>query len=359
VAIKTPLVVIMAGGTGGHVFPGIAVGRRLKARRIDVLWLGTLNGFECNIVPKEQINFIGVRVKALRGKKILNWLTAPWFLSMAFWKILLQFIKCRPSLVLGMGGFVTGPGGVVAYILGIPLIIHEQNAIAGLTNKCLAFLSDRILCGFPDTFKSKNAVWVGNPVRREMRGEHLTTSPPTQRLHLLVVGGSLGASFLNQTVPQAISLIGEELRPEVKHQTGKGHLEETMSYIKAVKKTNYQAFEFEQRMDKLYQWADLVLCRAGAMTLAEICVAGCPAILVPYPHAVDDHQTANARYLVAKNAAVLVSQDRLTATKLADLLCRFIRDRRYLYKMSEAVRDLAVPDADEKIADICIAEMAV
>ena len=356
-ATKTPLIVIMAGGTGGHVFPGIAVGRRLKAQHIDVLWLGTLDGLECRVVPDEEIDFIGVRVKALRGKGLLNWLTAPWTLSMAFWKILLQFIKRRPSLVLGMGGFVTGPGGVVAYLLGIPLIIHEQNAIAGLTNKCLAFLSRRILCGFPEAFKSKNVVWVGNPVRAEMTNAALDQkSMERERLHLLIVGGSLGASFLNKIVPQAIALIDEVLRPEVKHQVGKGHLQEVSSRIEALK-ISYSVFEFEEKMHELYRWADLVLCRAGAMTLAEISAAGRAAILVPYPHAVDDHQSANARYLVAKKAAILVSQDQLTAAKLADLLWGFIHDRETLLEMSKAIKTAAVLDADRKIADICIAEM--
>ena len=356
-ATKTPLVVIMAGGTGGHVFPGIAVSRCLKAKHIDVLWLGTLNGLEYRIVPKEQIDFVGIRVKALRGKGILNWLTAPWFLSLAFWQILLQFIRQRPSLVLGMGGFVTGPGGIVAYILGIPLIIHEQNAIAGLTNKCLAFLSAKILCGFPDVFSSKNAIWVGNPVRSEMIIEPLPELyDETKRLHLLVVGGSLGASFLNRIVPQAIALIDQSQCPTVRHQTGRGHLDETKSYLQAIK-TDYHAFEFEPQMHELYQWADLILCRAGAMTLAEISAAGRPAILVPYPHAVDDHQTANARYLVAKHAAILVPQDQLTATKLADLLLSFVRDRKSLWRMSAAIKAAAVVDADHKIADISIAEM--
>ena len=347
----------MAGGTGGHVFPGIAVARRLKAQRIDVLWLGTLSGIECRVVPDEQIDFIGVRVKALRGKGLLNWLTAPWILSMAFWKILLQFIRHRPSLVLGMGGFVTGPGGVVAYLLNIPLIIHEQNAIAGLTNKCLAFLSRRILCGFPETFKSKNVVWVGNPVRAEMAADALDQkSVERERLRLLVVGGSLGASFLNEIVPQAIALIDEVLRPEVKHQTGKGHRQETLSHIKALK-TSYSVFEFEEKIHELYRWADLILCRAGAMTLAEISAAGRAAILVPYPHAVDDHQSANARYLVSKKAAILVPQGQLTAAKLADLLLGFIRDRKTLVEMSKAIKTAAVVDADRKIVDICIAEM--
>ncbi len=358
-AAKTPLIVIMAGGTGGHVFPGIAVGRRLKARRIDVLWLGTLDGLESRVVPDEEIDFVGVRVKALRGKGLLNWLTAPWILSIAFWKILLQFIRHRPSLVLGMGGFVTGPGGVVAYLLGIPLIIHEQNAIAGLTNKCLAFLSRRILCGFPESFKSKEVVWVGNPVRTEMIAD--APDPKSiehDRLHLLVVGGSLGANFLNEIVPQAIALIDETQRPEVRHQTGKGHLQEILSRIEALK-VHYRAFEFEEKMHELYRWADLVLCRAGAMTLAEISAAGRTAILVPYPHAVDDHQSANARHLVAKNAAILVPQDQLTAVRLADLLLGFVNNRKSLLEMSKAIKAAATLDADRKIADICIAEMAV
>ena len=357
-ATKTPLIVIMAGGTGGHVFPGIAVGRRLKERHIDVLWLGTLDGLEGRVVPDEDINFVGVRIKALRGKGLLNWLTAPWILSMAFWRILLQFIRHRPSLVLGMGGFVTGPGGVVAYLLGIPLIIHEQNAIAGLTNRCLAFLSRRILCGFPESFQSKNVVWVGNPVRAEMAADALDQGlVKRNRLRLLIVGGSLGASFLNEIVPQAIASIDETQRPEVKHQTGKGHLQETLSRIEALK-AHYKAFEFEEKMHELYRWADLILCRAGAMTLTEISAAGRPAILVPYPHAVDDHQSANARHLVAKNAAILVQQDQLTATKLADLLLGFINNRETLLEMSKAIKTAAVLDADRKIADICVAEMA-
>ena len=357
-ATKTPLIVIMAGGTGGHVFPGIAVGRRLKERHIDVLWLGTLDGLEGQVVPNEKIDFMGVRMKALRGKGLLNWLTAPWILSMAFGRILLQFIKHRPSLVLGMGGFVTGPGGVVAYLLGIPLIIHEQNAIAGLTNKCLAFLSQQILCGFPESFKSKNVVWVGNPVRAEMAADTLDLrSVKHDRLHLLVVGGSLGASFFNEIVPQAVVLIDETQRPEVKHQTGKGHLPETSLRIEALK-AQYRAFEFEEKMHELYCWADLILCRAGAMTLAEISAAGRPAILVPYPHAVDDHQSANAHHLVAKDAAILVPQDQLTAAKLADLLLGFINNREMLLEMSRAIKATAILDADSKIADICMAEMA-
>ena len=353
-----PLVVIMAGGTGGHVFPAIAVARRLKTYRVDMLWLGTQDGLESRTAPKEGIQFIGLHIKGLRGKGILNWLIAPWILSMAFWKILLQFIKQRPSLVLGMGGFVAAPGGVAAYILGIPLIIHEQNAIAGLTNKYLAYLSQRVLCGFPDVFKSKNMLWVGNPVRAEMIAEPLAVAPHEQRkLHLLIIGGSLGAHFFNQTVPEAIKLIEEKQRPEVKHQTGRGHLQETLSCISALK-NHYQAFEFEERMDELYRWADLILCRAGAMTLAEISAAGRAAILVPYPHAVDDHQSANARHLVEKNAAIMVQQDQLTATKLADLLRGFINDRESLNKMSAAIKEAAVLDADQKIADICMAEMA-
>jgi len=365
-----PLVVIISGGTGGHVFPGIAVARCLKAKGIAVLWLGTSNRLDSKLVPREGIDFIPTDVKALRGKGILNWLVAPWLLSLAFWKVLAQFIKRRPALVLGMGGFVTGPGGVAAFILGIPLIIHEQNAIAGLTNKCLAPLSQRILSGFPEIFKSKQATWVGNPVRDEIKelatnseSEHYERlherlrEKPQERLHLLVLGGSLGASFLNEIVPQAIALIAEEERPQVKHQTGKGHLAKTVQQIQKFK-SYYQAFEFEEQVHKLYRWADLILCRAGAMTIAEVSAAGRVAIFVPYPYAVDDHQSANARYLVSQNAALMVRQDKLTAPKLADLLGGFIRDRNALAKMAAATRRAAILDADSKITDICLAEMA-
>ena len=357
-AIKKPLVVIVGGGTGGHVFPGIAVGRRLKESRIDVLWIGTLRAVERRVVPKEQMDFMGVRVKALRGKGISNWITAPWVLSIAFWKIVLRFMKRRPSLVLATGGFVSGPGGVAAFILGIPLIIHEQNATTGLTNKCLAPLSRRVLLGVPGAFQSKNVVLVGNPVRSEMIAEPLSEEEcKRNRLHLLVVGGSLGAGFFNEVVPQAVALIDEAQRPEVKHQTGRDHLKETVARIESFK-AHYRVFEFEEKMHELYHWADLILCRAGAMTLAEISAAGRTAILVPYPYAADDHQSANARRLVEKNAAILIPQNQLTAPKLADLLLNFIRDRQSLCKMSKAIKETAVPDADRKIADICIAEMA-
>jgi len=360
------LVVIMSGGTGGHVFPGLAVAQRLKDRRLQdravkLLWLGTTDRLDSTVVPQAGIEFIGVAAKAFRGKGLLNYVLATWLFSITFWKVLLLFIKRRPALVLGMGGFVSVPGGVAAFILGIPLVIHEQNAVAGLSNRCLAPLSRRILCGFPDVFKSKRATWVGNPLRDEIKAlathpkqhaEQHTQTSAQQRLRVLVLGGSLGADFLNTIVPQALALIAAPQRPQVLHQTGKGHLAKTQQRIQEFK-SHYQAFEFDALIHQRYRWADLIVCRAGAMTVAEVAAAARAAIFVPYPHAVDDHQSANARYLVAKDAALMVRQDQLTADKLADLLRRFISNREALAKMSAAAAQAAILNADTQIADIC------
>lgn len=356
---KVPLIVVMAGGTGGHIFPGIAVARCLRTQGIDVLWVGASNHLECEIVPKEQFDFVTINVEGLRGRRIFAWLLAPWVLSIAFWKVLILFIKHRPALVLGLGGFVTGPGGLAAFILGIPLVIHEQNTVVGWTNKCLMPLSQRILCGFPNLSIKGNSTWVGNPVRQEVAavGQHVQHKQQ-DKIHLLVIGGSRGASIFNQLVPQALRLIAKGERPEVKHQTGRGRLSEVVDQLQA-EEDDYQAFEFEDKIDSLYRWADLVLCRAGAMTVAEVAAAGRAAILIPYPFAVDNHQLENARYLVEKDAALLLTQEQLTAAALAELLLGFIHDRAYLARMSQAAKEAAVLDADQQIADICIEEMAV
>ena len=357
-ADKRPLVVVMAGGTGGHIFPGIAVARCLRAQGVEVLWLGASGNLECEIVPKEKFDLVTINIKSLRGKRVFAWLLAPWQLSIAFWQILILFVKRRPSLVLGLGGFVTGPGGVVAFVLGIPLLIHEQNAVAGWTNKCLAPLSQSILCGFPNLAIKGKSIWVGNPVRHEFAQVGSPTLPLTQdKIHLLVVGGSRGASIFNQLVPQALRLMAKEERPKVKHQTGRGRLNEVLNQLE-VPHTDYQAFEFEDQIDNLYRWADLILCRAGAMTIAEVAAAGRATILVPYPYATDNHQLENAHYLVEKDAALLLTQDQFTASSLAESLLAFVRDRAYLVRMSQAAKALAVLDADRQIADICMQEMA-
>ena len=344
----------MAGGTGGHVFPGLAVARRLYERGVEILWLGSRTGLERELVPAQGFAFEAVDIKGLRGKGIGAWLAAPWQLSFAFWRVLSIFWKKRPALVLGMGGFVAGPGGVAAFVANIPLLIHEQNAIAGLTNRLLAPLSRRVLTGFPNVLDSKRTVYVGNPVRRSF-------APAPQAhgddggLHLLVVGGSRGADIFNRTVPQALALMDADRRPQVRQQCGHGRAQAVRAAA-ASAGVEMQCFDFDERMEELYRWADVVLCRAGAMTIAELAAVGRASILVPFPHAVGDHQTANARFLSGGGGAILLPQDEFNPGSLAQLLGGLARERGRLRQMAQRACELAVRDSDARIAQICCQE---
>lgn len=341
---------IMAGGTGGHIMPGLAVAAEMRARGWKVVWMGHPDGMEARLVPKHGIEMCWVRFGALRGKGLLRKLMLPFNLLSGFSQAKHELRRIRPDVVLGLGGFVTFPGGMMAKRLGIPLVLHEQNSIPGLANKTLARVATRVLSGFPDVLPG--GVWVGNPVRAEIAA----LAPPAERfderqppLRLLVVGGSLGAQALNETIPKGIALMPEDERPVIVHQSGEKQIEALKAnYEKAGVAANCVAFIDD--MAGAYEWADIVICRAGALTIAELAAAGVGSILVPYPHAVDDHQTANARYLANAGAAILLPQGELTAEKLS-LIQNLSRAQ--LLQMAERARDSARPDAARAVADVC------
>jgi UDP-N-acetylglucosamine--N-acetylmuramyl-(pentapeptide) pyrophosphoryl-undecaprenol N-acetylglucosamine transferase len=352
-------IVIMAGGTGGHVFPALAVAEQLRAKNVPVVWLGTRRGLEAKLVPPTGIPLEWIGVAGLRGSGVTRLLMAPLMIGKAVWQAATIFRRIKPQVVLGMGGFVSGPGGLVAWLLGIPLVVHEQNAIPGLTNRWLARLANRVLEGFPHSFSvQRQALWVGNPVRTNIvalpePAERLVAH--TDRTHLLVVGGSQGALALNQLVPAALTLMTPGERPDVWHQAG-GNLWEAAAQGYQKTAIEVRLEPFIEVMADAYRWADLVLCRSGALTVAELAAAGVGSILVPFPHAVDDHQTVNGRFLEREGAAVLIPQKTLTAQRLAELLGELLNDRPRLHAMAKAARRLARADAAQRVAEICLAQ---
>jgi len=354
-------IVIMAGGTGGHVFPALAVARVLKAHGAEVSWLGTQRGLEAEVVPAAGFDIDYISIAGLRGKGLAGWLLAPWRLSLALVQALGILRRRRPSAVLGMGGFVTGPGGVAAKLLGCPLIIHEQNAIAGLTNRLLSRIADTVLEAFPSAFSGPRVEQTGNPVRGDilqLPAPEVRYAGRDGRIRLFVLGGSLGAMFFNETLPRALALLPEASRPEVRHQCGKRNPEVTRQHYEAAG-VEAEVLPFIDDMAAMYEWADLVLCRAGALTVSELAVAGVPALLVPYPHAVDDHQSANARYLADAAAAQLLPQRELSDEALAAVLKSYCeapqQGRARLLEMAQQAHKLAKPEATQRVADICLA----
>lgn len=352
---KLKRILIMAGGTGGHVFPGLAVANYLRAQGVEVHWLGTEQGLEAKIVPQAGIPLHCIEVKGLRGKGLKALLSAPLKLTQALKQAKHILSTVEPDVVLGMGGFASGPGGLAAWLLKRPLVIHEQNAKAGLTNKILANLAKKVLAGFPQAFKKHKKVWVlGNPVRQEIESIQAPAQRilPHAKLRLLVLGGSLGAGALNELVPQAMALLPQDKRPEIFHQSGDKLWEAAKTaYHQAGIAVNLQPFV--QDMAGAYQWADLVVCRAGALTVAELCAAGVGAILVPYPHAVDDHQTANAAFMVEGGAALCIQQRELTAAGLADIVNELIASPEKRLSMAESAYALRQVKVAERIAAIC------
>ena len=343
-------ILIMAGGTGGHIFPGLAVAEQMRAAGWDVVWMGARGGMEERLVPRHGYRTAWIRARAARGKGLLQKLLLPANLLYSFWESARYIRRLKPDVVLGLGGYVAFPGGMMASLLNRPLALHEQNAIAGLANRVLAQVSDKVMVAFPDALKG--AEWTGNPVRAEIA----SIAAPEVRfqgrhgpLRLLVVGGSLGAQALNEALPKALALMNE--KPQVVHQAGEKHLE-------AVKKNYAQArvegelVAFIDDMARCYAEADLVICRAGAVTIAELSAGGMASVLVPFPHAVDDHQTANARFLADRGAAILIQQRDLSAEKLADLIRSL--DRAKLLEMAKEARALGKPDAAHVVAERCI-----
>jgi UDP-N-acetylglucosamine--N-acetylmuramyl-(pentapeptide) pyrophosphoryl-undecaprenol N-acetylglucosamine transferase len=353
--MKRP-VIIMAGGTGGHVFPALALARLLRSRSYEVVWLGTRRGLEARIVPQNGFPIEWLSVGGLRGKGIATLLAAPFRLVHALVQALGIMRKHRPLVVVGLGGFVTGPGGVAAWLTRAPLVIHEQNAIAGFTNRRLAPLAREVLEAFPNSFDAgTKARAIGNPVRQEI----FAVPPPATRfaqrsgaIRILVIGGSLGAMKLNAVVPFALARLAGTLNLEVIHQAGERWIESARkSYADAGVSADVKPFI--EDMAEAYAWADLVICRAGALTVSELAAVGVGSILVPFPHAVDDHQTHNARYLVQEGAAVLIADRDVTAERLAEELQGLCAGRGKLLAMAERARLLAKPRAAEELAESC------
>jgi UDP-N-acetylglucosamine--N-acetylmuramyl-(pentapeptide) pyrophosphoryl-undecaprenol N-acetylglucosamine transferase len=347
-------VMIMAGGTGGHIFPGLAVAEVLRARAVPVVWLGAAGALETRLVPARGIDLVTLPVRGVRGKGWGARLAAPWMLSRALLSAWRALRRLRPRSVLALGGYAAGPGGLAAFLQRVPLVVHEQNALPGVTNRVLARLARRVLVGFPGALP--RAEWLGNPVRASIAA----LPPPVQRFagrdgrrRLLVLGGSQGARALNLTLPAALALLPARQRPEVWHQCGAQGVADTRA---AYAQANIEARiePFIEAMEQAYAWADLAVCRAGALTLAELAAAGLGAVLVPYPHAVDDHQTRNAQVLVDAGAACLLPERVLDAQALAEQLSALLSAPSHLLAMAEAARALARVDAAQRIADVCL-----
>jgi len=353
-------VMIMAGGTGGHVFPALAVAECLRAEGVHVAWLGTARGIENTLVPEAKIELHRVGVEGVRGRGVLGLVKAPGLIALAIVQAWVIFKKVKPNLVIGFGGFASGPGGVAAKILGVPLVIHEQNAIAGTTNRLLAKVATRVLAAFAGAFKNRkiHLQEVGNPVRVAISTlpapseRYLARSADHEPLHVLILGGSLGAQAINKLLPEALAKLPEIERPIVHHQTGKAHYEATLAGYSSYQ-VNAKVEAFIDDMASAYAWADLVICRAGALTVSELMAAGVASLLIPLPSAIDDHQTYNAAILTQAEAAIAVAQQDLTAEKLAIILQQKLNERANLNRMATQARLLAKPQAAKTVARIC------
>ena len=343
-------ILIMAGGTGGHIFPGLAVAEQMRAAGWEVVWMGARGGMEERLVPKHGYRAAWIRAKAARGKGIVQKLLLPANLLVSFWESARHIRKLRPDVVLGLGGYVAFPGGMMASLWNRPLALHEQNAIPGLANKVLAQISDKVMAGFPQALKG--AEWTGNPVRADIaaipspEGRFAGRQGP---LKILVVGGSLGAQALNETMPKALALLDN--RPTVVHQSGEKHLDALKKHFKEAG-VQGELVAFIDDMARRYAEADLVICRAGAVTIAELSAGGMASLLVPFPHAVDDHQTANARFLAERGAALLLQQRELSPQTLAQMIQGL--DRTRLLDMARKARALGKPDAARIVAERCM-----
>lgn len=343
-------VVIMAGGTGGHVFPALAVAEKLRERGANISWLGTARGIEAELVPAANIPLHCLTIEGVRGKGTISKLKAPWLL----FKAILQARKVLKSeqadAVLGLGGFASGPGGVAAWLMKKPLLIHEQNAVAGTTNRYLSKFAGKVMEAFPGSLP--NASHVGNPVRDSIANTHEILEEKASPLKLLVLGGSLGALALNEVVPKGLQLLDKNQRPMVKHQTGRKHIDNARdAYLAAG--VEAEVVDFIDDMAAAYDWADVVICRAGALTVSELTLAGRGAMLVPFPFAIDDHQTRNAEWLVNNEAGVLQPQSGLTPERVAEFVNELNGDRTKLAAMSKNARALAMPNAANDVADFC------
>lgn len=348
---------IMAGGTGGHVFPGLAVAEILRARDQSVVWLGTHRGLEAELVPARGIEIEWISIAGVRGRGFVAWMAAPFRIAWAVWQAVTVMLRRRPGAVLGLGGFVAGPGGLAAWLTRKPLLIHEQNAVAGTTNRLLARLARRVFEAFPGSFPGAGkAVAIGNPVRASIvargRERAVQSGRAEGRARVLVLGGSQGALVLNRAVPAALALLPAASRPVVRHQAGRSLAEAEAAYGAAGVEADCVAFIDD--MAGAYAWCDLVVARAGALTLAELAAAGVGAILVPFPHAIDDHQLKNARHFAQAGAAIVLPQSELEPVRLASELERILEDSGAAAEMGRRCHALMRADAAERLADACM-----
>ena len=351
-------IMIMAGGTGGHVYPALAVAARLKEKGCGLCWLGTDRGLEAELVPRHGYPLATINVSAIRGKGLGRWLLTPPMLLIALWQALLVMRRARPVAVLGMGGFASGPGGIAARLLRIPLLIHEQNAIAGMTNRLLAPLAVAVLAAFPGAFQARRGVIIsGNPVRPAIAGlpgpEQRFAGRAGGHLRILILGGSLGAKRLNEVLPATLAGLSGDFSLRVRHQCGRRHTEATGKAYKACR-FEAEISAFIEDMAGAYGWADLVVCRAGALTITELAAAGVGSILIPFPYAVDDHQAENAKYLTTAGAALLLPEAELNRERLTSVLSALFSRPDRLRKMAVRARALARPGAAETVARLCV-----
>lgn len=349
-------VLIMAGGTGGHIFPGLAVAEVLRQQNIPVRWLGAQGGMEARTVPEAGIDLDLVRISGLRGKGLKRWVLMPLMLLRAVWQARRLLEENRPGCAVSFGGYAAAPGGIAAWTKGIPVLVHEQNRVPGLTNRILARFARTVLQGFPGTFPEEmSPTDSGNPVRREVAAlpdPKIRLAGRAGPLKVLVTGGSQGARILNLVVPAALKMLSASIDMEVRHQAGAKRVDEALeTYAAAGMVAEIQPFIND--MAAAYAWADLVICRSGALTVAEIAAAGVASVLVPFGLAVDDHQTRNAEYLSNANAAIILPQDSFDSQSLAKALRPLLSDRTALLTMAIAARKLALPDAAEKVVEAC------
>jgi len=349
-------VLIMAGGTGGHIFPGLAVADSLRLKGVNVRWLGARGGMECEKVAAADIPLDVVDISGLRGKGAGRWILMPWKLLRAVVQAFRILGRHRPSCAISFGGYAAGPGGLAARLRGIPLLVHEQNRIPGMTNRVLARMARKVLQAFPGSWEdSFHPETCGNPVRKAVAGLEAPAGRMADRtgaIRILVTGGSQGAQALNRIVPAALSLLPPELAVAARHQAGKGRMDETAeSYREA--KLEADVTEFIDDMAGAYGWADIVICRSGALTVSELAAAGVAAVLVPFPYAVDDHQTRNAQFLAEAGAAILMPESGLSAQTLAAALSSLLADRGKLMIMAEKARSVSIPDAADRVAALC------
>jgi len=376
-------ILMMAGGTGGHIFPALAIADEMKRRNFQVTWLGTKKGMESRLVPENNYPIEFIDITGLRGKGLISLLTIPYKILRALVQTFLVFRRIKPDLTIGMGGFVSGPGGLISWLMGRPLVIHEQNAISGLSNNLLSIIAKQCLCAFPNAFKGflkgtffekikKNISYkiTGNPVRKEILAiaKDKATNTTKNSMNILVIGGSLGAQKINEMVPKAIQSLqlekteqneGYQIKYKVRHQCGKGKIEQVKNLISGIYfqpqsdiKIDYHLEEFISDMAGAYKWADLIICRSGALTVSEITVVGIASILIPFPYAVDDHQTENAKYITENNAGFLMPEDKLNAESLKQIIkqCDFEK----LDEMAMQAKKLAKPNATIDVTEECL-----